>query len=86
MFIFKKAQEATAEELHKKCVASTALAVQKLDRIAPQLDAPNVDPLEGTAFDFRRDMVGYGRELMNPKWPKNAKIAVCFVIEYEEVR
>jgi len=83
--MFKKPQEPTASELHKKCVASTALAQNKVERLAPYLDAPNVDPLEGTTYDFRRDFRGYGRESMNPKWPKNARIAVCFVINYEEV-
>lgn len=85
MFMFKKTQEVSASELHKKCLASTAIAQQKLERLAPYIDAPNTDPLEGTAYDFRRDFVGYGREPPNPKWPKNARIAVCFVINYEEV-
>lgn len=83
--MFKKNQEPSATELHKKCLASTAIAQQKVDKIAPSLDAPNVDPLEGTSYDFRREFVGYGREPLNPKWPKNARIAVCFVINYEEV-
>ncbi|PWZ02924.1 glycoside hydrolase/deacetylase [Testicularia cyperi] len=31
-----------------------------------------------------RDMVGYGRILPHPKWPGNARIAVSFVLNYEE--
>ncbi|KAL2010602.1 hypothetical protein VTN00DRAFT_6409 [Thermoascus crustaceus] len=29
-------------------------------------------------------MVGYGEKSLNPQWPNNAKIAVSFVINYEE--
>ena len=36
-------------------------------------------------YDFPRDLVGYGEKSHNPKWPKGAKIAVSFVINYEEV-
>lgn len=36
-------------------------------------------------YDFPRDLVGYGEQSFNPKWPKGAKIAVSFVINYEEV-
>ncbi|KAF2165134.1 carbohydrate esterase family 4 protein [Zasmidium cellare ATCC 36951] len=35
-------------------------------------------------FDFPRDLKGYGRHPPNPQWPNNAKIAVSFVINYEE--
>lgn len=53
--------------------------------IAPTLDAPNTDPLRGTKYDFPRDHVGYGRKSHNPQWPGGARIAVSFVINYEEV-
>ncbi len=33
---------------------------------------------------YPRDMRGYGRETPDPKWPGGAKIAVQFVINYEE--
>jgi putative urate catabolism protein len=33
---------------------------------------------------YPRDMIGYGRNTPDPKWPGNAKIAVQFVINYEE--
>lgn len=36
-------------------------------------------------YDYARDFQGYGEEGLNPKWPNNAKIAVSFVINYEEV-
>jgi putative urate catabolism protein len=34
--------------------------------------------------DYPRDMIGYGRETPDPKWPGGARIAVQFVINYEE--
>jgi len=34
--------------------------------------------------DYPRDMVGYGRISPDPKWPGKAKLAVQFVINYEE--
>ena len=34
--------------------------------------------------DYPRDMRGYGRNTPDPKWPGDAKIAVQFVINYEE--
>ena len=33
---------------------------------------------------YPRDMIGYGRTTPDPRWPENAKIAVQFVINYEE--
>ena len=33
---------------------------------------------------YPRDMIGYGRNTPDPKWPGNAQIAVQFVINYEE--
>jgi hypothetical protein len=35
-------------------------------------------------YDFPRDLVGYGENSFNPQWPNGAKIAVSFVINYEE--
>jgi hypothetical protein len=37
-------------------------------------------------YDVQRDFKGYGEAGLNPKWPNKAKIAVSFVINYEEVR
>lgn len=37
-------------------------------------------------YDTARDFQGYGETGLNPKWPNDAKIAVSFVINYEEVR
>lgn len=31
-----------------------------------------------------RDIIGYGRTAPNPQWPSNAKVALNFVINYEE--
>jgi peptidoglycan/xylan/chitin deacetylase (PgdA/CDA1 family) len=33
---------------------------------------------------YPRDMAGYGQNSINPKWPNNAKVAVQFVLNYEE--
>ncbi len=33
---------------------------------------------------YPRDLVGYGRNVPDPKWPGGAKIAVQFVLNYEE--
>jgi peptidoglycan/xylan/chitin deacetylase (PgdA/CDA1 family) len=35
-------------------------------------------------FGFDRDFKGYGEAGLNPGWPNDAKIAVSFVINYEE--
>jgi hypothetical protein len=38
-------------------------------------------------YSFERNFKGYGEKgLPGLKWPNNAKIAVSFVINYEEVR
>ena len=37
-----------------------------------------------TTADYPRDMIGYGRRPPDPKWPGGARIAVQFVINYEE--
>jgi len=34
--------------------------------------------------DYPRDMIGYGRNPPDPKWPGAARVAVQFVINYEE--
>ena len=34
--------------------------------------------------NYPRDMIGYANNPINPMWPKNAKIAVQFVLNYEE--
>lgn len=52
---------------------------------APPLDAANLDPHAGTKYDFPRNLIGYGRHPPNAQWPGGAKIAVSFVINYEEV-
>ena len=33
---------------------------------------------------YPRNLIGYGRETPDPKWPRGARIAVQFVINYEE--
>ncbi len=37
-----------------------------------------------TDAPYPRDMIGYGRNTPEPQWPNGAKIAVQFVVNYEE--
>lgn len=61
------------------------MAAFNRDGSAATLNAPNNDPLAGTKYDFPRDHVGFGRKGHHPRWPNSAKIAISFVINYEEV-
>jgi hypothetical protein len=36
-------------------------------------------------YGYDRNFTGYGEKGLDPKWPNKAKIAVSFVINYEEV-
>lgn len=36
------------------------------------------------AQEYPRDLIGYGRTPPDPKWPGNARVAVQFVLNYEE--
>jgi hypothetical protein len=33
---------------------------------------------------YDRDLIGYGKTPPHPKWPQDARIAVSFVLNYEE--
>ena len=35
-------------------------------------------------YEVRRDFIGYGANPPDPKWPNGARIAVNFVMNYEE--
>ena len=35
-------------------------------------------------YSYPRDFRGYGRHLPKAPWPNNARLALCFVINYEE--
>ena len=37
-----------------------------------------------TTAPYPRDLIGYGRDIPDPKWPGDARIAVQFVVNYEE--
>jgi hypothetical protein len=52
----------------------------------PQLYAPPEGPPRPVAPQYKRDLVGYGRRPPHPQWPGGARIALNFVINYEEVR
>jgi len=45
----------------------------------PQVYHPHPD------YAFARDLKGYGEHGLKLQWPGDAKIAVSFVINYEEV-
>lgn len=34
--------------------------------------------------NYPRDLIGYANEPINPRWPNNAKVALQFVLNYEE--
>ena len=34
--------------------------------------------------DYSRNLIGYGANPPNPQWPGNARVAVSFVLNYEE--
>lgn len=40
--------------------------------------------MAGTHENYDRDLIGYGKNPPHPKWPGGARIAVQFVINYEE--
>ena len=49
------------------------------------LNTSKIKPLEwDDHYDFPRDLVSYSENSFNPQWPGGAKIAVSFVITYEE--
>lgn len=51
----------------------------------PKADDLDVKPFKwDDHYDFPRNSVGYGSKSHNPQWPNGAKIAVSFVINYEE--
>ena len=33
---------------------------------------------------YPRELIGYGQNVPNPNWPKNARLAISFVLNYEE--
>jgi len=35
-------------------------------------------------YNYPRDLIGYSNKPINPKWPNNAKVALQFVLNYEE--
>jgi hypothetical protein len=55
----------------------------------PSEEAPPSWPIthhenDGLSKYGGRDLIGYGDRPPAPKWPKNAKVALNFVINYEE--
>src|SRR5689334_1200107 len=41
-------------------------------------------PSRPTSGDQFRDLVGYGRQGLEVRWPDDARVALCLVINYEE--
>lgn len=50
----------------------------------PYPDEVNIDKLQGTKYDFARDLIGYGEKSLDAKWPSGKKVAISFVLNYEE--
>lgn len=42
------------------------------------------DPKMTDSVDYPRDLIGYGATPPHPQWPDNARIALQFVVNYEE--
>ncbi|MDY6808917.1 MAG: allantoinase PuuE [Actinomycetota bacterium] len=47
-------------------------------------DTPHRSPADYRSENYPRDMIGYGATPPDPQWPGGAKIAVQFVLNYEE--
>ena len=45
---------------------------------------PRKPKTEASGAPYPRDMIGYGRTPPDPKWPGGARLAVQFVVNYEE--
>ena len=45
---------------------------------------PAQPPVYDTTLDYPRDLIGYGRQTPHPRWPGGARIALQFVLNYEE--
>ena len=45
---------------------------------------PAHPPVYDTTLDYPRDLIGYGRQTPHPRWPGGARIALQFVLNYEE--
>ena len=45
---------------------------------------PAHPPVYNTTLDYPRDLIGYGRQTPHPRWPGGARIALQFVLNYEE--
>jgi hypothetical protein len=70
--------------INKMTIPEEARPLQSVDGVALSIDSPNNDPNQGTKYDFPRDLIGYGRDSFDAQWPNGAKVAVSFVINYEE--
>jgi hypothetical protein len=42
------------------------------------------NPYHPATSGYPRDMVGYGRDAPDPRWPNGAAVAVQIVLNYEE--
>src|SRR5258705_5212399 len=59
------------------CSTARLLAHERDDRITPRT---TMSP----APHYPRDLIGYGRTPPDPRWPGGARVAVQFVVNYEE--
>ena len=54
-------------------------------RTGPNLDLPTTAATsDDDVGEYPRDMIGYGGNPPQPRWPGGAKLALQFVINYEE--
>ncbi len=65
--------------------AALFLTFRVLAKASPGLNEWRRQSREGTMTEtYPRDMIGYGRNPPDPKWPDDAVVAVQFVVNYEE--
>jgi hypothetical protein len=46
--------------------------------------SPRIRRKTAVSADYPRDLIGYGSNPPHPHWPGNARIALSFVLNYEE--
>ncbi|RMN27055.1 Polysaccharide deacetylase protein, partial [Pseudomonas cannabina] len=63
------------------CIQSLLCSALPASRNAP--DITHIRKLAVSA-DYPRDLIGYGSHPPHPRWPGNARIALSFVLNYEE--
>ena len=76
----------TTNTRHRGCAATSGQSGDTMGCLARQPHTSHetfMIPF-ATRSPYPRDLVGYGRTPPDPRWPDGARIAVQFVINYEE--